>query len=280
MIAGWTKDTAMLTIDSGGSATYRPVSDPPAPPPPPPPAPSTVRQADAAAGASVTPSGESPGLASLSSLSPVEQGRALRQLDLQTGSRLAGDAWDRLGEAVREALPFGSTGSPAASPEPETCTVEVRFTPIAKWANHAFIVTSDADSTRFYRGGPGANGNGLNSSSSGSSDSTGGAETYDARYGMYGPIVTEYGAYRPGTVDWTTEPSGQQTVDRFAGNCDAVDASFARTMDDIEAAGINYMPLGQNSNSTVREGLERAGYPDVDPVVWAPAWNTQLDTTR
>ncbi|MEM6267473.1 MAG: hypothetical protein AAF707_08100, partial [Pseudomonadota bacterium] len=84
--------------------------------------------------------------------------------------------------------------------------------------------------------------------------------------------------YRPGTIDWTTEPSGQQTVDVSPGNCDAVDHDLAQAMDDIEAAEINYMPLHQNSNSTVREGLERAGFDDVEPVVWAPAWNTQLRT--
>lgn len=194
--------------------------------------------------------------------SPVEQGEALRALDERTGQRRETDALVR-GEAT----------------PPEQCTVEVRYTPVALGANHAFIVTTDADSQTYYRGGPWSNGNGLNSSRS--SQGEGAAPPPPGGpYGIYGPIVTERGAYRPGTIDWTTAPSGQQTVDRFAGNCDAVDARLAAAVDDIEAARINYMPLGQNSNSTVREALERAGYPDVRPVVWAPAWNTQLPPAR
>lgn len=197
-------------------------------------------------------------------MSPLEQGRVLRALDGVTGDR-----------AVSNDLIAGRRTAPADEAGGHQCTVEVRYTPVALGANHAFIVTTDADSQRYYRGGPAANEGGSNSPSSGSSGSGNNAD-FDPRFGVYGPIVTEYGDYRPGTIDWTTEPSGQQTVDVFRGNCDAVDHDLARAMDDIEAAQINYMPLHQNSNSTVREGLERAGYPNVDPVVWAPAWNTQL----
>jgi hypothetical protein len=193
--------------------------------------------------------------------SPVEQGRALRELDRVTGDR-----------ATSNAL---ATNTGAA---PEVCTVEVRFKPVALGADHAFIVTTDADSTNYFRGGPQANNTGLNSPSG--SSGGGGAANFDPRYGIYGPIVTEYGAYRPGTTDWTTNPSGAQVVDRIPGNCDRIEGEFRRHMDDIEAAGINYMPLEQNSNSTVRETLERAGYPNVRPVEWAPAWNTQLPGPR
>ncbi len=185
--------------------------------------------------------------------SPMEQGQALRSLDQTTGNRVATDS------LVRQ---------PAAAAE--TCTIEVRYKPVALGADHAFIVTTDANSTNYYRGGPQANNTGLNSPSGS------GTAQFDARFGIYGPIVTEYGAYRPGTVDWTTTPSGTQVVDRLVGSCDRIEAQFERHMDDIEAARINYMPLNQNSNSTVREALERAGYPDVRPVQWAPAWNTQL----
>jgi|GEM_PF-2791168 len=189
--------------------------------------------------------------------SPVEQGTALHRLDAATGNRQVSDA------AVRGDAPA------------ETCTTEVRFKPVIGPTNHAFIVTTDADSTNYFRGGPQSNNTGLNSSSSSSS---GGGEQvpYDPNFGIYGPIVTEYGAYRPGTVDWTTQPTGQQTVAVTPGNCDAIEAQFSRHMDDIEAARINYEPLAANSNSTVRETLERAGFPDVSPVVWAPAWNSQL----
>jgi hypothetical protein len=178
------------------------------------------------------------------------------------------------GEALR-ALDQASTQAAA----PEMCTVEVRFKPVALGADHAFIVTTDSNSVNYFRGGPQANNTGLNSPSGSSGGGQNGAE-FDSRFGIYGPIVTEYGAYTQGTVDWTTDPSGQQVVDRIAGNCDRIESEFARHMDDIEAAQINYMPLEQNSNSTVRETLERAGYPDVRPVEWAPAWNTQLPMPR
>ena len=226
--------------------------------------------AGADASAINTPALEGPRLATLgdgptqaidfAALSPLDQGRALRALDAATGD-----------PAISNQLVAQGRNRATAEGGVHQCTVEVRYTPVAGLANHAFIVTTDADSQRYYRGGPGANEGGLNSSSSG-----GESTDYDSRFGVYGPIVTEYGDYRPNTIDWTTAPSGQQTVDVFAGNCDAVDHALARAMDDIEAAEINYMPLQQNSNSTVREGLERAGYPNVDPVVWAPAWNTQL----
>ncbi|MEL6877132.1 MAG: hypothetical protein AAGL68_03430 [Pseudomonadota bacterium] len=213
------------------------------------------------------PGGPGQAVANFADLSPVEQGRALAALDAQTGDPQRSNA-----------LALDPAGQPAhAAAAHETCTVEVRYTPVALGANHAFIVTTDADSQTYFRGGPAANNEGLNSSS-GSSSGDAVSQDFDPEFGIYGPIVTEYGDYRPGTVDWTTDPSGQQTVDEFAGNCDEVDASLAGTMDAIEDARINYMPLHQNSNSTVREGLERAGYPDVDPVVWAPAWNTQLNT--
>ncbi|RZF59015.1 hypothetical protein EWE75_24130 [Sphingomonas populi] len=186
--------------------------------------------------------------------SPVEQGNALRTLDATTGSRQASDA--------------------AVSGDVEACTVEVRFKPVIGPTNHAFIVTTDANSTNYFRGGPQANNTGMNSPPS--SSSGGGQAPYEPGFGIYGPIVTEYGAYRPGTVDWTTEPSGRQTVATIPGNCDRIETNFARHMDDIEAARINYEPLSANSNSTVREALERGGYPDVSPVVWAPAWDAQL----
>ena len=206
--------------------------------------------------------------------SPVEQGAALRALDSQTGDRRASDAITRGDVGTRGVAARDAAGTAA----PETCTIEVRYKPVIGPTNHAFIVTTDADSTTYFRGGPWSNDNGLNSSRS--SQGNGEAPPPGGPYGIYGPIVTERGDYRPGTTDWTTTPSGQQVVDRTNGNCDAVDARLGRAINDIEAARINYMPLDQNSNSTVREALERAGYPDIRPVVWSPAWDTQLPAAR
>jgi hypothetical protein len=200
--------------------------------------------------------------------SPLEQGQALHALDAASGGRNASDALVR-GE---EGTTLGADHSA------ETCSIEVRFKPVIGPTHHAFIVTTDGDSVNYFRGGPQANNTGLNSSS-GTSGSNAQAP-HDPQFGIYGPIVTEYGAYRQGTVDWTTEPSGQQTVARTPGNCDTVERNLARHMDDIEASRTNYAPLAANSNSTVREGLERAGFDNVEPVKWAPAWDTQLPNPR
>jgi hypothetical protein len=219
-----------------------------------------------------TNSSQSRTLASLAQIaltgSPVQQGQALRALDMAIA-------------ATRATSNTGTGGAKSAAektPSSEMCTVEVRYKPVALGADHAFIVTTDNDSVNYFRGGPQANNTGLNSptsnSSSGKADTT--KPPYDWKMGMYGPIVTEYGDYKKDTTDWTTTPSGQQTIARLPGNCNRLDGQFARHMNDIEAARINYLPLAANSNSTVRETLERAGFNNVEPVVWAPAWNTQL----
>ena len=198
--------------------------------------------------------------------SPLEQGEALRTLDAATGNRRATDAVAR-----RE------------QPAPEVCTIEVRFTPVAQIANHAFVITRDADSISYFRGGPSSREGGVNSGSSneGTSGSGGSRSSQgDRNSGVYGTIETEHGAYRPRTIDWTTEPSGRQTVAERPGNCDTIDRDFARHADDIEAAHINYGPLAANSNSTAREILERGGFPGVKPVVWAPSWGIQLPGPR
>ncbi|MDZ7588200.1 MAG: hypothetical protein U5J78_03225 [Parasphingorhabdus sp.] len=196
--------------------------------------------------------------------SPVEQGQALRQLDQLTGNRVTTDA-------------VASGKAP-----PEMCTIEVRYKPVVGPTNHAFIVTTDGDSQNYFRGGPASNANGLNSPSASSRGRTpdGERQPFDAQFGIYGPIVTESGAYVDPSVDWTTNPSGQQIVATTAGNCDAIERQFANAANDIEASRTNYQPLGPNSNSTVREILERSGYDDVNPVVWSPGWNTQIPMAR
>ncbi len=200
--------------------------------------------------------------------SPLERGQALRALDGMTGDRNATNALTR-GQSAASA---GRTNAA------QTCTIEVRYKPVALGADHAFIVTTDSDSVWYFRGGPQSNNTGLNSPSNGSSGSNNDLQKppHDPRFGIYGPIVTEYGRYTSKSVDWTTSLSGSQVVDRIAGSCNQIEGELARHMNAIEAAKTNYMPLEQNSNSTVREALERAGYPNVRPVVWAPAWSTQL----
>ena len=204
--------------------------------------------------------------------SPLEQGAALRALDAQTGDR-----------ALSEALVAQSASAG------EQCRVEVRYTPITlggfrvPGANHAFIVTTDGDSQNYVRGGPSARNDGVNSGSSNSGTSgSGGSQSSNGpgNAGIYGIVATEYGAYREGTVDWTTTPSGQQDVARVAGNCDAIEARMIRAADAIEATQTTYGPLAHNSNTTARVVLEEAGFPGVQPVVGAPSWNLSFPLAR
>jgi hypothetical protein len=198
--------------------------------------------------------------------SPLAQGEALRTLDQMTGDRNATDLVAR-GDAS------------ASQKTHDTCTVEVRYKGIgatANIANHAFIVTTDSNSTNFFRGGP--SGVGIGGGSSGSGASSAGSNTSggDQAERGWGTIVTSRGAYVPGTPDWTTSPSAQHTVQTTHGNCDAIERGFAQTTDAIEASNTPYSPFGPNSNSTVREILERNGIQGVRPAVTAPGWETTI----
>jgi hypothetical protein len=223
---------------------------------------------------------------------PVEAGAALRSLDKLTDSRVSSNA-------LAQAAP--PTGSGAVT---DQCRVDVRYTSVALGANHALIVTTDSDSTNFFRGGPSAEGPGSGSSgplgsasggssggssrsgsSNGSNSSNGsspgsGRGGPSANNGPWGPIIMTQGAYRPGTIDWTTSPGGQQVAQIKPGNCDAIESQFSRHANDIQRASIPYNPLSTNSNATVREILERSAVPIPQPVVWAPGWNTQLPMPR
>jgi hypothetical protein len=211
-------------------------------------------------------------VAQAASGSPLAQGEALRTLDQMTGDRAATDLVARGGPSTKGQGAEGENNH-------ETCTVEVRYRGIgatANLANHAFITTTDSDSTNFFRGGP--SGVGIGGGSSGSGASSAGSNTSggDQAERGWGTIVTSRGAYVPGTPDWTTSPSAQHTVQTTHGNCDAIERNFAQTTDAIEASNTPYSPFGPNSNSTVREILERNGIQGVRPAVTAPGWETTI----
>jgi hypothetical protein len=202
--------------------------------------------------------------------SPVEQGAAMRQLDQMTGDRPASDAIAR-----------GDTqaATQAKADAPEVCRVEVRYNPIAATANiatHAYIVTTDNNSTNFFRGGPTGVGIGAGSSGSGGSSQSSGTSGGDQAERGWGTITTRYGAYQPGTPDWSTNPRATQLVQTQPGNCDNIEAGFASTADAIRDARVPYSPFGPNSNSTVRELLENNGIQGVAPAANAPGWNTNI----
>jgi len=180
------------------------------------------------------------------------------------------------------------------------CKIDVRFAQLGPNWYHAYIVTTDTDGSRtYYRGGPSAGGpssgasGAISSGSSGSlsgwsgSNSSGVSNSSNSsspgsgrggagnNNGPWGPIVTEHGPYVPGTIDWETgTPPTMNIVDNNE-PC-GCNSDFSRIMQDIQNANIPYNPFSTNSNATVRETLERAGYHPGTPPVWAPGWGTQL----
>jgi hypothetical protein len=148
-----------------------------------------------------------------------------------------------------------------------SCRVEVRFKPVLRISNHAFIVTSDSNSTTYFRGGPQSREETLSI-----------ATISEREFGniIFGRIITSTGSYTRESIDWIVSPSGSQTVAILPRNCDEIDRELGHHLSDIERARINYNPLYRNSNSVIREALERAGYSGIAPVVRATAWDTQL----
>ena len=184
----------------------------------------------------------------------------------------------------------------------ETCTVEVRYNPVALGASHAFIVTTDSNSQNYFRGGPsgdgpssgpsgqlgsasgGSSGGSSRSGSSDGSDSSNGSSAGSGRggpdrnNGPWGPIVTDMGAYRRGTIDWNPDAQ-RQVVEVRTGSCDAREAVFADTARRVQDAVIPYNPLSSNSNATARTIIESAGI-WATPDAFVPGWVTQLPIGR
>jgi hypothetical protein len=182
----------------------------------------------------------------------------------------------------------------AAAPPPPECKLDVRankLSPLGYY--HLFVVFTDAGGKEFYlRGGPSAGGGGSSASSGelsggssrGSSDSSSGSgsnpsassDSSRGGEGPFGDIVTTYGEYLPGTIDYdTAAPS--ITVMSGANVCGKYDELKAQ-MDAITASHTRYNPLGPNSNSVVFESLKNIGAtPQVPDDVWAPGKDTAID---
>lgn len=204
---------------------------------------------------------------------------------------------------------------PAPPPAPSiSCKVEVRankLSPLGYY--HMFIVFTDGTGKEFYlRGGPSPSApigssastkeisggsshvgsvgssksiggtSGLSDSSgsshasgsnpSASSDSSGGGVG-----GPYGYIITEYGEYVPGTIDWdpaakaTTVESGTSSCSRYV--------ELQAIMDKIADSKTRYNPMGPNSNSAVFTALKNIGItPKAPNDVWTPGAEIKIYT--
>ncbi len=94
--------------------------------------------------------------------------------------------------------------------------------------------------------------------------------------GPWGPIVTESGAYLPGTIDYETGRVPSVTLLNNSEPCTCVNSSFEQTLQNIQNAQIPYNPLSTNTNATARELIQHGGLPVPVPPVWVPGWSTPL----
>lgn len=181
------------------------------------------------------------------------------------------------------------------------CRVDVRFSGIGGGNSfyHAYLVTTEpSGSQSYFRGGPGggagpsggasgAIGSGASGTSSGGSSGGGSCNTCNgsspgagkggpiANHGPWGPITTESGIYRPGTVDWDPGSPPSFTVLNDDRPC-ACNSCFKKIIQAINSRGIPYNPLSTNSNATVSTALRECGFGSASPPVWAPGWGTPL----
>ena len=140
--------------------------------------------------------------------------------------------------------------------------------------SHCFLVVTEPGGGPYYfRGGPSGNG-GLGAASSNSHYGTGAGGDSG-----YGNIVTNSGAYLPGTIDWPTSSTPQTGSKTYINNdkpCTCIKNQLNKALQDIQNAGTPYNPLSTNSNSTAFQALQSIGVtPGVAPAP-APGWGIPL----
>jgi len=174
-----------------------------------------------------------------------------------------------------------------ASQTTDPCTIEVRFNAVAsnhsqdtdpnsKWKFHAYIITHDAHSTTFFRGGPRWR--------------AGkrfraclpfvGCTPYKTTYGPY--LTTTHGAYKPNTVDWNPDQNPKKRITIANPGelpCSYYNSEFAAISNAIDKSNTYYKVVTDNSNSTIRTILYYASLysPDNTPHgAPAPGWGKVL----
>lgn len=136
-----------------------------------------------------------------------------------------------------------------------TETIEVRYRLISDPDNsprpyyHKYIIYTKNDETKYIgRGGPGFGGSG------------------------WGPLETEHVIYNSGHVDWDDADDDPRETVATGSDLSSYWDLIEQALDDINAEEYSYGPVGQNSNATVDEALDRAGLPpaQLDDTKWSP----------
>jgi hypothetical protein len=157
------------------------------------------------------------------------------------------------------ARPLPSDSSPGPS-----CRVDVRAARLLGGvAYHLFIIYREQGRDQYFRGGP------SNGGSSGASRSSSNSSSNSGRR-----IVTDYGPYKPGTVDY--DPNAYSvTVLKGAAAC-GKDRCLAAQARRIEKLHRLYASLGPNSNSVARTLLAKCHLPVDKPHINTPGFDEVL----
>lgn len=139
--------------------------------------------------------------------------------------------------------------------------IDVRAVPIPQGAadlagaHHLFVIWAGADGKEmFLRGGPGNPNLGpLDEDSMG-----------------YKAIHCSYGAYVPGTIDWSPAAKSVTVAIGYAAESYQKMVNVCQT---ITFMGIGYRPLGPNSNTVAMSLLASLGIAPKKPDVYAPGWD-------
>jgi RHS repeat-associated protein len=213
-----------------------------------------------------------------------------RQYDATSGRFLSEDLL-RSGSGSTDFYPYVSNRPLNNSDPSGLCRIEVRFALLGsicgKKYYHAYIITSGDGITSFFRGGPqrrpGGSSGGSSGNSSGSSTGSsrsccsGSSNSSNSSSGSpFGTIVTDFGTYLPGTVDYEPNPVPTMTVLDNAAPCDTYDTALTLAMQAIQNANTTYDPLVDNSNAVATTALSDAGLQYGTPPVWAPGWGNKL----
>jgi RHS repeat-associated protein len=151
------------------------------------------------------------------------------------------------------------------------CRVEFAFQK-GPFGNHhtVIIVTDPSGGENYHRGGPARPG--PSGSSPRSANRSSGSTSASSGSNGFGPIETESGAYRPGTIDWGSAAAEQVLINNND-SCECINRCLEKAMKVIEQANIPYKPFGPNSNSAAYTAAAACGLPTPPPPVSVPGYD-------
>lgn len=140
-------------------------------------------------------------------------------------------------------------------------TIELRHNRIIKWLGplspkHAYVLVTDHATgiQTVYRGGPTLFGDGK----------------------FWGNIKGVHATYNENAPDWSTSPANRKIVFQSDVSAEVYNAQLKSYTSQVNAAGISYRLLSQNSNSFAYQALEHIGISRPAQQGFSPASQTVL----